>query len=96
MNLSKFVAIPCNLFKAREKLRVQVAIGFPSYWLINRGVIFKTTTKHSKCNRVITFDSHLKTALKGRIMYFVLFYSLLTVITPIFRRKRESLDLPKG
>ena len=37
MNQSKFIAILCNLLKAREKSRVQVAIGFgfPSHWLIN-------------------------------------------------------------
>ena len=36
MNQSKFVAIPYNLLKAREKSRVQVAIGFGffSHWLI--------------------------------------------------------------
>ena len=37
MNQFKFIAIPCNLLKAREKSRVQVAIGFgfSSHWLIN-------------------------------------------------------------
>ena len=65
MNQSKFVAIPCNLLKAREKSRMQVAIGFgfPSHWLINLRDIFKPITKRSNCNRVITFDSHVKTAL---------------------------------
>ena len=37
MNQSEFLAITCNLFKAREKLRVQGAIGFglASHWLKN-------------------------------------------------------------
>ena len=36
INQSKFVAIPGELLKAREKSRVQVAIslGFSSHWLI--------------------------------------------------------------
>ena len=45
---------------------MQVAIGFgnfPSRWLINWHEIFKSLTKRSNCNRIITFDSHLKTAL---------------------------------
>ena len=29
MNQSNFVAIPCNLLKAREKSHVQVGFGFP-------------------------------------------------------------------
>ena len=65
MNQSKFVAILCNLHKAREKSRVQVAIGFgfPSHWLINWRDIFKPITKRANCIRIITFDSHFKTAL---------------------------------
>ena len=68
MNQSKFVAILCNLLKAREKLRAQVAIdfGFPFHWLTNWREIFKPITKRSNCNCVITFDSHLKTALINR------------------------------
>ena len=46
MNQSKFVAIPCNFLKAREKSQIQIAIGFgfPSYWLINWRKIFKLIT----------------------------------------------------
>ena len=53
MNQSEFVAIPCNLLKAREKPRVKVAIGFgfPFHWLINWREIFKPITKRSNCNR---------------------------------------------
>ena len=54
------------MLKARKKSRMQVdaiGFGFPSHWLINWREIFKPITKRSNCNRVITFDSHLKTAL---------------------------------
>ena len=56
---------PCNLLKAREKSRVQVAIafGFPSHWLINWRETLKPITERSNYNRVIIFDTQLKTAL---------------------------------
>ena len=59
-----------NLLKAREKSRVQVAIvfGFSSHWLINWREFFKPMAKRSNCNRVITFDSHLKTALSPGLL----------------------------
>ena len=66
MNQSQFLAITCNSFEAREKSRVHGAIGFgvASHWLKNWRDSFKPITKHSNRNHVITFDSHLKTALK--------------------------------
>ena len=69
MNQSKFVAIPCNLLKAREKSRLQVAIGFgfSFHLLTNRRKTFKPVTKRCNWNRVITFDSHLKTAVSANI-----------------------------
>ena len=48
--------IQCNLLKAREKSRVQIVIGFPSYKLIHWREIFNPITKRSNCNRVISFD----------------------------------------
>ena len=65
MNQSQFLAIICNLLKAREKSFVHGAIGFgfASYWLKNWRESFKPITKRSNRNHVITFDSHLKTAL---------------------------------
>ena len=65
MNQSQFLAITCNSLKAREKLRVQGAIGFgfASHWLKNWRESFEPITKRSNRNHVITFDSHLKTAL---------------------------------
>ena len=62
MNQSEFLAITCNLLKAREKSRVQGAVcfGFASHWLKKWREIFKPITE--LCNCVINFDSHLKTA----------------------------------
>mgnify|MGYP000335587348 CR=1 FL=1 len=65
MNQSQFLAIICNSLKAREESRVHGAIGFgvASHWLKNWSVSFKPITKGSNRHHVITFDSHLKTAL---------------------------------
>ena len=65
MNQSQFLAITCNLLKAREKLRAHGAIGFGfashslKYWLES----FKPITKRSNRNHLSTFYSDLKTAL---------------------------------
>ena len=63
MNQSQFLGITSNSIKAREKSRVHGAIDFSSNWLKNWRESFKPITKRSNRNRVITFDSHLKTAL---------------------------------
>ena len=65
MNQSQFLAITCNSLEARGKSRVPGAIGFgcTSHWLKNWRDPFKPITKRSNRNHVITFDSHLKTAL---------------------------------
>ena len=57
----------CNLLKAREKWLMQAVIGFAfaSHWLKNWRDISERITEHSNCNRVITFDSHFKTALNA-------------------------------
>ena len=62
------IRIPRNFIKAREKSRVQGAIGFgfSSYWLKKWREILQPITKHSNRNRVFLFDSHLKIALKER------------------------------
>ena len=51
--------------EAREKSCVHGAIGFgfDSHWLKNRCESFKSITKRSIRNHLITFDSHLKTTL---------------------------------
>ena len=65
MNKSEFLLIASNSLKGREKSRVHGAIGFgfASHWLKNWRESFKPITKRSNRNHVITFDSHLKTAL---------------------------------
>ena len=66
MNQSQFLAITGNSLKGREKSRVRGAIGFASHWLKNWRDSFKPITNRSNRNHVITFDSHLKTALMMR------------------------------
>ena len=56
MNQSQFLAITCNLLEAREKSRVHGS-------LKNWRESFEPITKRSNRSRVITFGSHLKTAL---------------------------------
>ena len=65
MNQSQFLEITCNSLKAREKPGVQgvIGFGFASHWLKNLRESCKPITKRSNRNHVITFDSHLKTAL---------------------------------
>ena len=65
MNQSQLLAMTCNSLKAREKSRIQGAIGFgfASHWLENWCESFKPIIKRSNGNHVITLDSHLKTAL---------------------------------
>ena len=58
MNQSQFLAITCNSLEAREKSRVYGAIGFGF-----DSQSFKPITKRSNRNQLVTFDSHLKTAL---------------------------------
>ena len=69
MNQSQFLVITCNSREAREKSRVHGAIGFgfDSHWLKNWRESFKPITKRSNRNHVITFDSHLKTALNNSL-----------------------------
>ena len=66
MNQSQlFLAITCNSPEAQEKscLHGTIGFGFASHWLKNWRESFKPITKLSNRNHVITFDSHLKTAL---------------------------------
>ena len=74
MNQSQFLAITCNSLEAREKSRVQGAIGFgfgfgfASRWLKNWCKSFKPITKRSNRSHVITFDSNLK------LLYYHYYY----------------------
>ena len=65
MDQSQFLAITCTSLKTRKKSRVHGAVGFgvASHWLKNWRESFKSITERSNRNHVITFDSHLKTAL---------------------------------
>ena len=69
MSQSQFLAITCTSLEAREKSRIHGAIGFgfASHWLKNWCESFKPIIKRSNRNHVITFDSHLKTALFNAI-----------------------------
>ena len=67
MYQSQFLAITWNSLEAREKSRVHGAIGFDSHWLKNWRESFEPITKHNNRNRVITFNSHLKTALLAQV-----------------------------
>ena len=63
-----------QFLEAREKLRVHGAIGFGfnSHWLKNWRKSFKPITKLCNRNHVITFDSHLKTALITTVTVIIL------------------------
>ena len=92
MNQSQFVAITCNSLNAREKSRVQGAIGFgfgfASHWLKNWRESFKPITKRSNRNHVITFDSHLKTAPLSILVN--LFLAVLLSSSPVTWRATSS------
>ena len=86
MNQSQFLAITCNSLKVREKSRVHGAIGFAfaSHWLKNWCKSFKPITKRGNRNHVITFDSHLKTALFVlQIIIIIMDYPTQSVL-PLF------------
>ena len=65
-------------------MQLAIEFGFPSHWLINWREIFQPITKRSNRNHVITFDSHLKTALcsRKRIALSFLFLSFLCLSLP--------------
>ena len=73
-NQSQFLEITCNSLKAQEKSHVHDAIGFgfASHWLKNWRESFKSITKRSNRNYIITFDSHLKTALLLSLLLLLL------------------------
>ena len=65
MNQPESLAVTCTSLEAREKSRGHgvTGFGFDSHWLKNWRESLKPITKPSNRNHVITFDSHLKTAL---------------------------------
>ena len=83
MNQSELQAITRNLLKAREKSRVQGAIGFrfASNWFKNWREIFKLITKSSDRNRVTTFDSHFEPALVSTHFFILQVCNLISAPT---------------
>ena len=89
MNQSQFLAITCNSPEAREISRVHgvIGFGFASHWLKNWRESFKPITKRRNRNHVITFDSHLKTALMALVLVFRQSFenrSIITILTITF------------
>lgn len=64
MNQSEFLAMSCNLLKARQKLRVLGAncFGFGSHWLKNWRETFKPSPSLAIAIKQL-IDSHLKITL---------------------------------
>ena len=100
MNQSQLLAITCNSLKAREKWCVHGAIGFgfTSHWLKNWRESSKPITKRSNPNHVISFDSHLKTALSAVLTHKLgplIFHCInpLASSSHAFRCKQKKLCL---
>ena len=74
MNQSEFLAIPCNLLEAKEKRsnKVRLILVLLMIGLRKLARDFRPITKRSNRNRVITFDSHLKTAQSDTKSNFVI------------------------
>ena len=72
----------CNLLKAREKSRVRgpTGFGFACHLLKNWLKIYEPLTKRGNCNRVITFNRHLKTAL---LRFNIAFTTISTNLLPV-------------
>ena len=68
MNQTKFLASTCDLLKAQAS----IGFGLAFYLLRNWREIFKAITKRSNFNRVITFDSHLKTVATKRAASYLI------------------------
>ena len=84
MNKSQFLTITSNSLETREKSRVHGAFdfgfGFDSHWLKFWPESFKPITKRSNRNHVITFDSHLKTALITIIIMIMIIIIILITL----------------
>ena len=77
MNQSEFLSVACNLLKAREKMRVQGAIGFAfaSLWLHNW-----QSLSVAVANGVIAFVIHLKTALVETVVLVIIIIIIIKII----------------
>ena len=87
-----FLAITCN---AQEKSRVHGAIGFgfASHWLKNWRESFKPITKRRNRYHVITFDSHLKTALSISIKFVDCQFVSYQILSPVSLPHRHGTIL---
>ena len=67
---SEYLAIRCNLLKARENrvYKVRLVLGMLIISWKTGASFFKSITKLRNPNRVTTFDSHLRTALSARYL----------------------------
>ena len=76
MNQSEFPAITCTLLKAREKSRIEGAIGhgFAPHWLKNQRELFELISVHTKCELY-------STELRFNLRYFIRFYSIMILFT---------------
>lgn len=63
---SEFIAVSCNLFKARESSRVRLVLGFAHRRLKN----WRTTKPSDTDGGIITCDSHLKTTVTRGSFHF--------------------------
>ena len=96
MNQSQFLAITCNSLKAREKsrLRGEIGFGFDSHWLKN----WRESFKRSNRNHVITFDSHLKIALRVKCTvahkgHYALFHNTFRIIKYAFQIMHNTFPI---
>ena len=97
MNRSELLAITCNSLEAQEKSREHgaIAFGFAPHRLKNWSESFKPITRRSNRNDVVTYDSHLKTALNVQISVLVAVAIMSLRKIPNMRNDRRSLKLIK-
>ena len=73
------IRIPSNHLEVQEESRVHGAVGFgfASHWWKNWCNSFKPITKRSNRNHIVTFESHLKTALLIKLIIVLLQCSMV-------------------
>ena len=64
--------------------------GFDSHWLKNWLESFKPIIKRSNCNHVLTYDSHLKTALNGIINRYSVIIFCPKISLPLYLNLMKS------
>ena len=76
VNQSQFLAIRSKRGKNHAYMARLAGFGFASHWLKNWRESFNPIIKRSNRNHVITFDSHLKTALWRNFLFLSALRSL--------------------